>query len=191
MDRIIYRLNLNKASNRLDQFENKRKQKKMVALGFYFLVVLAIGGFAVFKTYQTQDVIKGYETELARIDKEIKDLKASSEYLSPEDIFALAEMANGRITWTEKLNVLGRILPDDVAITELSYDETTNTLMIKGVSRVKQDMKDLDLVVSIINLIKSHKDFAKDFSDIKFSSSNRIKHDKQEMVEFEIACIVG
>ena len=100
-------------------------------------------------------------------------------------------MATNRLTWTEKLNVLGKILPKDVSIIELSYDHILDKLLIKGISKVKSGTKDLDLVVSIIDLIKSNKDFSKDFSDIKFSSSTKVKYKKQEIIEFEIACLVG
>lgn len=188
---IIYKINLNKASNRLDQFEQKRKAKKVLALGFYFVVIAVIAGFAIFKTMQTQAVIDDYTAELEGIEKEISELKASNDYLSPEDIFALAEMATKRLTWTEKLNVLGQILPDDVAITELSYNNSVGALSIKGISKVKYGMKDLDLVVSILDVIKSNEDFSKDFIDIKFSYSTRVKYHGQEIVEFEIACLVG
>jgi len=187
----LYRVNLNKASNRLDQFEQKQKHRRVMALGFYFVVVLAITALAIFKSVKTQAVIDGYRGELAKIEEEISSLEASAEYLSPEDIFALAELAQTRMTWTEKLDVLGKILPRDVAVTELSYDNLTKTLMIKGISKVKPSMRDLDLVVSIIDLIKANKNFSKDFSDIKFSSSTRVKYSQQEFVEFEIACLVG
>ncbi|MCD6160909.1 MAG: hypothetical protein J7K40_00660 [candidate division Zixibacteria bacterium] len=188
---IVYKINLNKASNRLDQFEQKQKTKKVAALGFYFIVVALIVGLAVFESMKTQAVIDDYTAELENIEKEIAELKTSTDYLSPEDIFALAELATTRLTWTEKFNVLGLILPDDVAITELSYDYSMNALSIKGISKVKYGTKDLDLVVSILDVIKNNEDFAKDFVDIKFSSSTRVKYHGQEIVEFEIACLVG
>ncbi len=191
MNNVVYKINLNKASNRLDQFEQKQKQKRVFALGFYFFVILAIAALAVFKSYQTQKIINGYEAELAEIENEIDRLEASAAYLSPEDIFALAELATTRLTWTEKFNILGAILPRDVTITEMSYDYQINTLSVRGISKVNPSTKDLDLVVSIVDLIKGNKKFSSDFLDVKFSSSNRIKHHDQEIIQFEIACIVG
>lgn len=191
MIKAKYTINLNKASNRLDQFEQKQKQRRVVALGFYFLIILAITILAVFKSVQTQKTIDKYQADLDQVQSDINNLEEISEYLSPEDIYALDELASQRQTWTEKLNVLGRILPRDVAITDLFYDDQLKSLTIKGISRVRPETKDLDLVVSIINLIKNDKDFAKNFSDIKFSSSTRVKYQNQELVEFEIACLVG
>jgi len=108
MNSVVYKINLNKASNRFDQFEQKQKKKRVVAIGFYFAVIIA--ALAIFKSYQTQKIIDGYEAELAGIENEIDRLEASAAYLSPEDIFALAELATTRLTWTEKFNILGTIL---------------------------------------------------------------------------------
>ena len=191
MGNIAYKINLNKASNRLDQFEMQQKRRRTVALAFFFVALAAVTGVAIFFTIQTQQKINDYQAELTKIETETAALTASSQYLSPDDIFALAELANKRMTWTEKFNVLGKILPKDVAITELYYDYQVKILRIKGISRVNPQMKDLDLVVSIVDIIKNNKDFAKNFADIRFTSSTRIKHDTQEMVQFEIECLVG
>jgi cell division protein FtsB len=185
-----YKINLNKASNRLDQFESHRKRRKLISIAFVFLLILAGSGYVVYKTTQVQKAIAGQRAELQNIQTKIEQLEASTEYLSPEDIFTLANVARGRLTWSEKLAVLSDILPQDIAITELNYDDNIHAFLIKGVSKVKLDMKDLDLVVSIIDLLKSHPEFAGDFSEIKFQSSQRIKHGTQEIVRFEIACLL-
>ncbi len=191
MTNVKYKINLNKASNRLDQFEQAQVRRRIVAFGLFFFLLVAVTGVAVYFSLTTEKRIQAYEDEVAQIDSEIEALTASSQYLSPQDIFALAELANNRLTWTEKFNVLGKILPPDVTITELYYDEGFNVLRIKGISKVKANTRDLDLVVSIINLIEKDDDFAKDFMDIRFSSSTRIKFREQELIEFEIECLVG
>jgi Tfp pilus assembly protein PilN len=191
MGNIVYKINLNKASNRLDQYELKQKKRRTAAIVFFFIALIGITAVSVVFSQQTRLKINSLQSEITAIDDEIAQLSASSQYLSPEDIFALSQLATTRMTWTEKLNVLGNILPRDVVITELYYDYQINSLKIKGISRVNPEMKDLDRVVSIVNLIKGNKDFSKDFVDIKFSSSTRIKHQDQEIIQFEIECLVG
>jgi len=185
-----YRINLNKASNRLDQFESGRKKRKIASLAFYFLVVLAGIGFAGYKALQVQELIRTQEAELAAIESKIEQLEVSSDYLSPEDIFTLANVAQERLTWSEKIALLGDILPRDVAIPELSYDDNVKAFVIKGISKVKADLKDLDLVVSIIDILVANAEFSSDFDEIKFQSSQRVKHSEQEIVKFEIACVL-
>ncbi len=185
-----YKINLNKASNRLDQFESTRKKRKYISLGLFFLLVLAGTGYIVYRANLVQKSIAAQKDELQQIQSKIDQLEASTEFLSPEDIFTLANVARARMTWSEKLAVLADILPKDVAITELSYDSGLKAFMIKGVSRVRSDMKDLDLVVSIIDVLKAQPEFTHDFSEIKFQSSQRVKHNEQEIVKFEIACLL-
>ncbi|OGC90280.1 MAG: hypothetical protein A2W25_05905 [candidate division Zixibacteria bacterium RBG_16_53_22] len=185
-----YKINLNKASNRLDQFESGRKKRKIISLALFFILVLAGIGYAGYKSYKIQELIRSQEAELQAIEAKIDRLEASSDYLSPEDIFTLANVAKNRMTWSEKIALLGGILPRDVAITELSYDDNINAFVIKGISKVKSDLKDLDLVVSIIDILKANTDFSSDFAEIKFQSSQRVKHNEQEIVKFEIACVL-
>lgn len=185
-----YSINLNKASNRLDQFEQAQKRRKALSFAFLFAIILAAMGVIVFKTFQVQKTIEQYRAEYRSIEDRIAQLEASSDYLSPEDVYTLANVTGERLTWSEKLSVLGNILPKDVAITELSYDGNLNAFLIKGISRVRPGMKDLDLVVAIINLVKAQEDFSSDFSEIKFQSSQRIRHQDQEIVKFEIACLI-
>ncbi len=185
-----YKINLNKASNRLDQFESVKKKRKIVTISIFFLLVLAGTAYVVYRASLVQNSIKAQQAELTSIDDKIARLEASSEYLSPEDIFTLANVARGRLTWSEKLSILADILPKDIAITELNYDDNIEAFVIKGVSKVRSDMKDLDLVVSIIDILKAQPEFSRDFSEIKFQSSQRIKHNDQEIVRFEIACLL-
>jgi cell division protein FtsB len=185
-----YSINLNKASNRLDQFEQAQKRRKALSFAFLFAIILVAMGVIVYKTYQVQKSIDKYRAEYQSIEDRIAQLEASSDYLSPEDVFTLANITRERLTWSEKLSILGNILPKDVAITELSYDGNLNAFLIKGISRVRPGMKDLDLVVAIINLVKAQEDFSSDFSEIKFQSSQRVRHQDQEIVKFEIACLI-
>lgn len=185
-----YSTNLNKASNQLDQFDQAQKRKKVLSLVSLFAVILVAMGVVGYKTFQVQKTIEQYRSEYQLIEDRITQLEASSDYLSPEDVFALASITRERLTWSEKLSVLGNILPKDVAITELSYDGGVNAFVIKGISKVKPGLKDLDLVVAIINLVKAQDDFSSDFSEIKFQSSQRVRQRDQEMVKFEIACLI-
>lgn len=185
-----YKINLNKASNRLDQFEGVQKRRKVISLSFFFLLVLIGIGFMVYKSYQVHNIIKQQKAELLAIQSKIDQLEASSDYLSPEDIYTLSHVTRERMTWSDKMAILGDILPQDIAITNLTLDDSQKLFLIKGISKVKSDIKDLDLVVAIIDILKSQPDFSSDFSEIKFQSSQRIKHNDQEIVKFEIACLL-
>lgn len=188
---IYYKINLNKASNRLDQFAQRQQRRVVMAMGTYFLVIVIIAGFVIYKAMQNQRTIDSLKGNLAQIDSEIDRLQASSEFLSPQDIYTLAELANNRLTWTEKLDVLGKILPKEVTLTGLDYDYQVNSLTIKGITKVSIRMKDLDVINSIIDIIKADPNFSSGFVDIKFGGSDRVKRQNQELISFEIYCLVG
>jgi len=185
-----YSVNLNKASNRMDQFELMQKRRKFISLAIFYVVMIIIAGAVGYQSYVTGLKIKNIQRDVDAIEEKIAELESFSDYLSPEDIFTLSEVTTTRLVWSEKISVLGNILPKDVALTELIYDDRLNVFLIKGISKVKPNLKDLDLVVSIIDVVKSNKDFSSDFSEIKFQSSQRIKQAEQEMVKFEIACLI-
>lgn len=175
----------------MDQFAQRQQRRVVIAMGTYFLVIVLIAGFVIYKAMQNQRTINSLKGNLAQIDGEIDRLQASSEFLSPQDIYTLAELANNRLTWTEKLDVLGRILPKEVTLTGLDYDYQVNSLTIKGITKVSIRMKDLDVINSIIDIIKADPNFSSGFVDIKFGGSDRVKRQNQELIAFEIYCLVG
>ncbi len=185
-----FSINLNKASNRLDQFEQMQRRRKVVTIAAFYAVMILIAAAVGYRSYRTDLKIDRMREEVAAIEEKIAKLESSTDYLSPEDIFTLSEVATSRLVWSEKVSVLGNILPRDVAITELVYDDRLHVFLIKGISKVRPGLKDLDLVVAIIDVVKSNEDFSSDFSEIKFQSSQRIKQEEQEMVKFEIACLI-
>ena len=185
-----FKINLNKASNRLDKFEQAQKRRKILTVMAFYLALIIIAGAVGYRSYKTETRIERLRSEVNSIEEKIAKLESSTDYLSPEDIFTLSEVATSRLVWSEKISVLGNILPKDVTITDLNYDDRLNVFLIKGLSKVQPGMKDLDLVVAIINVVKSNEDFSSDFREIKFQSSQRIKHNEQEMVKFEIACLI-
>jgi len=185
-----YSINLNKASNRMDQFEQAQKRRKFISFLLFYAALIVIAAAVGYRSYKTEQKIDKIRDEVNTIESRISDLESSTDYLSPEDIFTLSEVAATRLVWSEKMSVLGNILPKDVALTELVFDDRLHVFLIKGRSKVKPNLKDLDRVVSIIDVVKSNEDFSADFSEIKFQSSQRIKQGDQEMVMFEIACLI-
>ncbi len=185
-----YSINLNKASNRIDQFEQMQRRRKMASIAVFYAALILIAAAVGYRSYRTDAKIERLREEVAAIDEKIAMLESSTDYLSPEDIFTLSEVTTSRLVWSEKISVLGNILPQDVAITELVYDDRLQAFIIKGLSKVRPGMKDLDLVVAIIDVVRSNEDFSSDFSEIKFQSSQRIRREEQEMVKFEIACLI-
>jgi Tfp pilus assembly protein PilN len=183
-----FKINLNKTSNRIDIYEQKQKRKKIALLSTFWIVLFAILAVGVFTTYLTYKKIENKKAVVQQLQKQIETLEASESYLSQNDVYALMDLAKNRISWAKKLVGLAQSLPRDIAITELNY--RSNLLQIHGISKIKKGQKDLDRVMSIIEHIESNDEMNTDFTDIKFKLSNRIKHENQEILSFEISCPV-
>ncbi|MCP4633344.1 MAG: hypothetical protein GY855_10495 [candidate division Zixibacteria bacterium] len=179
-----FKINLNKASNRLDIYEQKKKHKAVMMGVFYWVIVVAIIGSIAYFTKETSNRIDLKRDAIAQLESQIQALETSESYISKEDVYALADLANRRVDWARRLIGIADALPKDIAITELDFNG--DLLVIKGISRVKTRQKDLDRVMDIIDRIKAGSESKFDFANMKFKFSNRIKHKEQEILNFEI-----
>jgi Tfp pilus assembly protein PilN len=150
----------------------------------YWVVIILIIGTTVYFTNQTSKKIDRKVNTIDELKSQIQALETAESYISREDVYALADLANRRIEWARKLIGLSEALPRDIAITELDFNGSI--LTIKGISKVKTRQKDLDRVMDIIDRIKTNAESKLDFTNMKFKFSNRIKHKEQEILSFEI-----
>lgn len=184
-----FKINLNKAANRLDIYEQNKRRKSATMVAFYVIVVFLLIGISGYFTYTTQKEIDQKKEILANIEEQIEELEASDTYISRDDVYGLVDLVDMRVDWARRLLLLARSLPRDIAITELNY--RSNYLTIKGISKVKKRQKDLDRVMEIIRDIQSREETQNMFAGLKFRSSNRISHNDQEVLNFEIGCPVN
>jgi Tfp pilus assembly protein PilN len=183
-----FRINLNKASNRLDLYQQKRRKKELLGVGAFVVMILLVSAVGLYFGHQSESRIEAKRDTIAKLDRQMAELESSEEYISQEDVFALAELVDSRLLWTEKLAHLGEVLPDDIALTEVSFDQ--ERLTVRGISKLRPRQSDLDLVVSILDRIKADPVLSEGFGTAKFQLSNRIRYEEQEILDFEIACNV-
>jgi Tfp pilus assembly protein PilN len=184
-----FTINLNKAANRLDIYEQKRKRVRIFYAGIYSLVVFILAAAALYFTFLTDQRIKEKKETIDQLQAQIEALEASETYISKEDVYSLVDLADRRVDWSLNLIWLARALPKDIAITELDFNN--NMLIIKGISKVKAHQKDLDRVMDIIDRIQFTAEPYSDFEAMKFKFTNRIKHLDQEILSFEISCPIS
>lgn len=180
------RINLNKASNRLDLYQQKRKRKQSLGVGAFVVVILLVTAVGFYFAYLTNSQIESKRRTIAKLDREITELESSEGYISQEDVFALAALVENRLLWAKKLAHLAQVLPDDIALTELNFDQ--QRLTIRGISKLRPHQSDLDLVVSILDRIKTDPVLKEGFGAVRFQLSNRVKYEEQQILDFEIAC---
>ena len=180
----VIKINLNQASSKAARLELRRERLRWSAFAGILLLLLAGFGYLLVENSNFNQIIAQKEAQIDEIKLQIENLKQEGRNLAKEDILAMAELAGRRTLWAEKFNALGRLLPHDMALTNLSFKD--RYLDIAGVSRIYPDEREFDIIEEFIDRLKSDEIFSKDFSEIKFSSFSRMTILNQDVVNFEV-----
>jgi len=180
----VIKINLNQASSKAARLELRREQGRWAAFGVIVLMLLTGFSYLMYENSQFSDIITQKENQINIINEQIEDLQQVGRNLAKDDILAMAELAGRRTLWAEKLNALGRLIPHDMAITNLSFKD--RYLDISGVSRIYPDEREFDILEEFIDRLEKDMIFSADFSEITFSSFSRMTILNQDVVNFEI-----
>ena len=124
--------------------------------------------------------------EISNVKKQIFDLQAKGKNLSKQDIMSFADLESGRTLWAKNFELLGKMTPDDMALTGLKFNKRNKKLYIEGISVVYKDEEEYEVVHDYINRMKRNSLFSKKFPKIKFRQGSLKKVRGQEIVHFEV-----
>ena len=126
------------------------------------------------------------KNEITEVKKQIQDLQAKGKNLSKQDIMSFADLESGRTLWAKNFEMLGKMTPDDMALTGLKFNKRNKKLYIEGISVVYKDEEEYEVVHDYINRMKRNSDFSNKFPKIKFRQGSLKKVRGQEIVHFEV-----
>ena len=86
--------------------------------------------------------------------------------------------------WAPKLIGLSEITPDDMAITDIEFEN--KRLRISAVSSLSKGQKEFSVVEDFMARIEENEEFNKDFKDIKFDELEKAVVRNQEILSFRI-----
>ena len=86
--------------------------------------------------------------------------------------------------WAPKLIALSEITPDDMAITEVEFEN--KKLRISALSSLSKGEKEFSVVEDFMKRIDENDEFNKDFKDIKFEDLEKENIRGQEILSFRI-----
>jgi len=188
MERYIL-INLNQTVNRAQLMEMRRERWRWVG---FAIMVLVFGflGYTIHSINQEMDqLIRDRENRIEDVNFQIASLKENAEVdLSKEDVISLYNMENKRIIWTRILKAIAEITPEDMAVTQLAYDESRGKgkLVISGISHTFSDEKEFAIIDKFIKRLENNPDFSTSFKFVRFVSSDHHKTRGQEIVQFKI-----
>ena len=104
--------------------------------------------------------------------------------LSKYDILSFADLEQDRFLWAQNMEKMGKVTPDDIAITGLRYKR--EKLLIFGIALTFEDRKDFEIIDEYVQTLRNDKEFSKNFSRIKYVGHNKVNIRGQDIIRFEI-----
>ena len=182
-DLIIINLNQSYSSS-----EIKLKKDENTRWVYFSLILVALLGnlfWFIHINMNINQLIEQREDTIAQLDVDTEKLKQKGRInLSKRDIENLYNVEKYRITWADKFTEFANITPEDMAITGIVF--RNNKFTINAISLINENEKEFAIVENLINTLQSSEIISKDFSNIKFKSSQRKITRGQEILVFVI-----
>ena len=182
-DLIIINLNQSYSSS-----EIKLKKDENTRWVYFSLILLALLGnlfWFIHINMNINQLIEQREDTIAQLGVDTEKLKQKGRInLSKKDIENLYNVEKYRITWADKFTEFANITPEDMAITGIVF--RNNKFTINAISLINENEKEFAIVENLINTLQSSEIISKDFSNIKFKSSQRKITRGQEILVFVI-----
>ena len=177
-------INLNKAESAETRLERIREQVRWGVFGVLMLLLVSVNFQVWMISNGYNDIISQKKGEIERLKDEIDKLQSEGKNLSKGDILSFADLEQDRFLWAQNLEKMGRVTPDDIAITGLRYKR--EKLIIRGIALTFEDRKDFEIIDEYVQTLRKNKEFSNNFNRIKYVGHNKVNVRGQDIVRFEI-----
>ena len=177
-------INLNKAESAETRIERVKERGRWILFGIIFALLMAANVRLGMISVGYNSIINKKKTEISRLKEEINNLQSQGKNLSKYDILSFADLEQDRFLWAQNMEKMGKVTPDDIAITGLRYKR--EKLLIFGIALTFEDRKDFEIIDEYVQTLRSDKEFSKNFSRIKYVGHNKVNIRGQDIIRFEI-----
>ena len=178
-------INLNQSFSTSEIKQKKDENTRWVFFTFILLALLGNLFWFVHINMNINQLIEQRENTIAQLGVDTEKLKQKGRInLSKKDIENLYNVEKNRVTWADKFTEFANITPEDMAITGIVF--RNNKFTINAISLINENEKEFAIVENLINTLQSSEIISKDFSSIKFKSSQRKITRGQEILVFVI-----
>jgi hypothetical protein len=184
-----FTVNLNKGEARAELAIRRQRRTQRIVMAVFILAFLAVGALNVNNYLELKSIVGEKQDKIAEIDRQLEELQRAGQNVSKEDVLALAKLEKKRFLWTQRLESLATIMPEDMAITGLEFHNFEFT--IRAISQIKRTQKEFDQVVAFMDMLKGTPAFYSDFEGIRFEKSSRIGVEDQDILSLAIVCEVS
>jgi Tfp pilus assembly protein PilN len=184
-----FTINLNKGEGEQAVRVRRQERRAYLVLVLFVIVFIVLGGLTWAQNEAINDVVKSRQAKLDRIRFELDSLKREGTKVSKDDVMALANLEGERFLWARRLEKLAEILPADMAITGLEYQNKIFT--IRCIAKVDTGVKEFDIISKFIELLKSTPEFRQGMYEIRFDQSLRKVVEDQDVLLFSVECLTA
>ncbi len=177
-------INLNQSESKETRREVWREKSRWTIFGILIALLLYVNIDLWMLGRGYSYLIQRKESEISEVKQKISELRRQGKNLSKIDILSLADLEQNRILWAKNLQLIGKMMPEDMALTSIKYRR--NKILIGGIAVVYEDRKDFNIVHGFIASLKRNSKLAQNFKNIKFNQGSLNTVRGQEIVEFEI-----
>ena len=177
-------INLNKAESAETRLARIREQVRWGIFGVLMLLLVSVNFQVWMISNGYNDIISQKKEEIDRLKDEIDKLQSEGKNLSKGDILSFANLEQDRFLWAQNLEKMGRVTPDDIAITGLRFKR--EKLIIRGIALTFEDRKDFEIIDEYVQTLRKNKEFSNNFNRIKYVGHNKVNVRGQDIVRFEI-----
>ena len=184
MNKKLILINLNKSDSNESITVKYFDRIRWFIFGFLLFSMLGTNIYLLYIAIDYGVLIKNKRGEIELIKKEISRLREKGKNLSKVDITTLANLENNRFLWAENFEMLGKLTPEDMALTGLFYED--NKLSIRGIATTYKDQKEFEQVEKFLKILNSNTRFSDQFSRLRLKQHELVKIKGQDIVTFEI-----
>ena len=184
------KINLNKTDSKEARTQRWKERARWTIFSVIILSLFTSNIIIYFIGSGYSRLIVQKKNEITDVKKQIQDLQAKGKNLSKQDIMSFADLESGRTLWAKNFELLGKMTPDDMALTGLKFNKRNKKLYIEGISVVYKDEEEYEVVHDYINRMKRNSEFSNRFPKIKFRQGSLKKVRGQEIVHFEVEAAI-
>jgi hypothetical protein len=182
-----FTINLNKGEGEVAVRVRRQEHRAYLVLVLFAIVFIVLGGLTWAQNEAINEVIHTRQAKLERIRFELDSLKREGTKVSKDDVMALARLEGDRFLWARRLERLADILPADMAVTGLEYQNKIFT--IRCMAKVDTGVKEFEIISKFIELLKSNPEFRQGMYEIRFDQSLRKVVENQDVLLFSVECL--
>ena len=178
------KINLNKAESSEVLKERVLERTRWVVFGILIFSLVFINIRVLMIGLGYNSVIDKKKNQIVQLENQIKQLQSKGKNLSKNDIMSFADLEQDRFLWARNMELLGKMTPDDMAITGMKFKR--DKLTIKGIALTFEDRKDFEIIDEYVQTLRSNKEFSENFSRIKYVGHQKVNIRGQNIIRFEV-----